>query len=914
MKACFTFRFASLVLFVTVPSLYAIDYYVATDGDDGWSGSRAEPNAARTDGPFASPARARDVIRERKAAGKGVAEPVTVFIRGGRYQLAEPLRFIPGDSGSPGAPVAYCAYRGEKPVLSGGRRITGWRRHDDRLWAADVPWARTRQAPFSQLFVNGSRRPRARFPDEGSYFYTRRLILTDASFPMCTGMTYVEGDIGPWIRDEGALVVLFHNWVNSLNHIGKVNEARRRITFARPAGIFFLGPAVRYYVDNVFAGLDSPGEWFLDSSAGRLYYYPFPGEAMSGADVVAPVLPPNLVTLTGEPALGLYVEHLVFRGLSFRHSGVDLSPDYPHGVQGAVHQKGAILARGMRHVVFEQCEFLHLGEHAVSLLDSCSENIVRQCRVADMGGGGIYLSAGAPPRPDPALFTTHNLIDNNLIHDGGHIFRAGTGVFLGGSASYNRITHNEIRDLSWVGVHLGWSWTGLKPAYTHHNEVAYNHIHHLGNGVLNDIGGIYTLGVSPGTVLHHNRIHDITRFERGSQGYGGWGIYLDAGSSEIRVENNVVYNTRDGGFHAHCDNFPYGDVVVNNIFALSDAAQMIRNNVDDPKGSHLVLERNLIYGSTRQMFGGNNWKPEGSFTSNRNCFWSTAGEPDFHGQSFAEWQATGRDTQSLVADPGFLDPGNGDFRLRRDSPAFSIGFRSIDMTSVGLYGSAAWTRLPGTIEHRAYEEARLDVDRNGWVDDFEDYEPGEMPRGAVGEEGGAKVEISDRQPASGERCMRFVDAPGVTPWKPHWFVWRAAGEGRVRMQVALRNDPEEPALIDLEFRDWPRQQPAKGYKTGPYLRFFPDGAVKAAGGAGNDGWISLGRFAPGTWLNVRIEFEEGKGKPKTYTARVWEAGTEMPGARTLPFRHKDFRACTWFGFAGMSEGRAVFYVDDFRLD
>ena len=137
---------------------------------------------------------------------------------------------------------------------------------------------------------------------------------------------------------------------------------------------------------------------------------------------------------------------------------------------------------------------------------------------------------------------------------------------------------------------------GRAPAYTHHNEVGYNHIHHLGNGVLNDIGGIYTLGVSPGTVLHHNLIHDVTRFERGDEGYGGWGIYLDAGSSEMVVENNVVYNTRDGGLHLHCFGHPYGDTIRNNVFAYSDEGQMMRNADHEPEGNNAHLERNIVYG------------------------------------------------------------------------------------------------------------------------------------------------------------------------------------------------------------------------------------------------------------------------------------------------------------------------------
>ena len=193
--------------------------------------------------------------------------------------------------------------------------------------------------------------------------------------------------------------------------------------------------------------------------------------------------------------------------------------------------------------------------------------------------------------------------------------------------------------------------------------------------MLNDIGGIYTLGVSPGTVLHHNRIHDVTRFERGREGYGGWGIYLDAGSSEIVVENNVVYNTRDGGLHLHCHTYPYGNTVRNNVFAYSEEGQLMRNANHEPDTNHAHLERNIVYNANPRMLWGSNWKDGSKFTADRNCYWSEAApSPDFDGRSLAEWQKGGRDQSSIVADPRFVNAKEYDFRLQPDSPALKLGF------------------------------------------------------------------------------------------------------------------------------------------------------------------------------------------------------------------------------------------------
>ncbi|MBM4086732.1 MAG: hypothetical protein FJ272_18250, partial [Planctomycetes bacterium] len=144
-------------------------YLVAVDGRDSWSGTLPAPNDGKTDGPFATLERARDAVRELKRTAGGLREPVTVRVRGGRYQLARPLTFTPEDSGAEGRPITYCAYPGETPVISGGVRIEGWRKHDERLWVADVPWVKERKRPFHQLFVNGVRRTRARMPNQGSY-------------------------------------------------------------------------------------------------------------------------------------------------------------------------------------------------------------------------------------------------------------------------------------------------------------------------------------------------------------------------------------------------------------------------------------------------------------------------------------------------------------------------------------------------------------------------------------------------------------------------------------------------------------------------------------------------------------------------------------------------------------------------
>ena len=891
-------------LLVSATSTTAADFYVSPNGNDAWSGTLAKANDLGNDGPFATIERARDAVRQLKTNG-GLKEDVKIVLRGGTHCLTETMELTPEDSGTENATIGYQAFPGETPIISGGRNVTGWRKHNDTLWVADVSWPKDAE-PFTQLFVNGERRVRARTPNDGNYLYTKRLILTSARTPICLGFTFFEEDILPWkgLTDD-ARIVLFHNWVNSYNCIRDVDWQRRRVNFTRPAGAYFLGPSIRYYVDNIRQGLDAPGEWFFDQTEGQLFYYPLEGEDPGKAEAVIPVVRRTLLSIKGDPANQNHVEYLIFRGLSFLHSDADLSPKYSHSVQGAHFQTGAITAVGLRHSRIEKCEFAHIGEHAISLMQGCTDNILQQCHIHDMGGGGVYLSGEHPKQPDEKLFTQRNTIENNFIHDGGHFFRAGCGVFLGGSASYNRILHNDICDMSWMAVHLGWSWTGLHPAYTHHNEVGYNHLHHIGNGVLNDIGGIYTLGVSPGTVLHHNLIHDITRFERGNEGYGGWGIYPDAGSSELRIENNVVYDTRDGSLHVHNHSHPYGNVVTNNIFAYSTDGVLMRNANHDPETNHVHLERNIVYNAGPEMFSGNNWKKDSKFTSDKNCFWSEAGTPDFYHQTFAEWQASGRDQNSIIADPGFVDAANRDFRLKPDSPAFALGFKPILMTTVGLQGPEEWRSLPDQYEHRHYESA---VPAKIWptADDFEDYDVDEIPAGALADEGGARVRITNDKAASGRQSMRFDDAANVTSWKPHWCTYLESPGNKLRFSCSLFNDPAKPASINLEFRDWPK---GKKLETGPYIQFLPNGTVRVPDG---NRWKQVGTFPPGQWVHVEIELVQGENN--RYNLQLTGADGKPVVTNDLPMRNAEFQRCNWIGFSGADAKEAAFYVDNIVVE
>jgi len=665
-------RLIVLAVFVTgwstQSSAQVLSLYVSPDGRDTWSGRVGSPNADKTDGPLATPGGARDAIRRLKKA-ESLKQPIVVRIRGGQYFLSEPFVLTSEDSGTEQCPVTYAAQPGEQPVISGGRIIRGWRAVDlngKKAWAADLPEVKEGKWYFTQLFVDGRRRPRTRLPKEGLYHWTGLPgVKPDAPWNVGQNQAAFEpGQIKNWQNLSDVEVIALHLWVDSRLPIAGVDEPNRIVQFSKKSvfkmsGDFSSKPG-RYFVENVFEALEIPGQWYLNRKTGVLYYLPMPGEEPDKVEVVAPRLD-YLLRLEGKPADGQQVHDVHFRGLTFRHTEWSLPPAESGSAQAAVSVPGTILWRAAKSCSLCGCTVEHVSGYAIELTDGATNNRIVGNDFHDLGAGGVKL----------AHATGHSVVSDNRIGDGGHIHHAAVGVWVGQSSN-NTVIHNDIHHFYYTGVSVGWSW-GYAPTSAQQNLVEYNHIHHIGQGLLSDMGGIYTLGVSPGTKLRFNHIHDVE-----SYGYGGWGIYTDEGSSTILIENNVVYRTKTGGFHQH-----YGreNVLRNNVFAMAREGQLQRTREED----HLsfTFERNIVYWENGPLLSGG-WKKDERFKLDYNVYWLSGGRPfDFGGASWDDWRKRGHDLHSVIADPLFVDPAKGDFTLKPDSPALKLGFKPIDLRTVG---------------------------------------------------------------------------------------------------------------------------------------------------------------------------------------------------------------------------------------
>ena len=612
-------------------------------------------------GPIKTLAQARDAARAQRRSG--TTGPITITIRAGTYFLPDTLILGPEDSDT-----IWEAAHGEHPIISGGRIISGWKKTSGAAWTADAPGPY-----FHQLFVNGNRATRARTPNSGF------LRFDGSGTPNQPLRLHFHGnDIKQqWAGQPDVEVVGFMAWSDFRVPILSLDKASHLAELGSTQNAANENNA-RYFIENAPDALDSPGEWYLDRGTQKVSYIPLKGENMQRAQVIAAGLQ-QLISLQGRPESNAFVRNVIFRGLTFAHADWNTGPQGYFDLQAAMPASSAVTALGAENLRIERCTFAHSGGYALELGRGSKHNQISANEFSDLGAGAIKI--GEPNlQPNDARQNYENIISDNQIHDLGLVYAGGVGIWVLQS-SRNQIIHNDIHDLYYTAISVGWTW-GYAQNQSSGNLIAFNNIHAIGKDMLSDMGGIYTLGVQPGTIIQNNLIHDVSAFT-----YGGWGIYLDEGSTNILVENNVVYACKSAGFHQH-----YGreNIVRNNIFAFNREHQLMRTRAE--QHSSFTLENNIVYFDQGDLLG-SNWA-DGHFITKENLYYDTRTSTiQFAGTSFSGWQASGQDQGSRIADPLFINPQKFDFRLRPESPALKMGFHQIDLSTVGPTvpaGAATW--------------------------------------------------------------------------------------------------------------------------------------------------------------------------------------------------------------------------------
>jgi parallel beta-helix repeat protein len=614
------------------------------------------------DGPIKSLAEARDAARSQRSSGRKGS--ITITVRAGTYYLPETLILGPEDSDT-----VWQAPHGEHPVISGGRVISGWTKSAGAVWTANAPGPY-----FHQLFVDGRRATRARTPNNG-FFRIDGPSSKNKPFQLHYRGNEIKKE---WAGQDDVEVIAYLAWSDLRMPIVGVDDAAHVATLASNPAHSNREVDARYFIENAPDALDAPGEWYLEKATGKLSYIPLPNEDMTSALVIAPTLV-RLVTLQGSPESGDFVRNVIFRGITFEDADWAMNPKGYADTQAATPAAAAIEAVGSIGFKMERCTIAHSGGYALHLGRGTKYSHLSANEFFDLGGGGVKVGEPAVT-PDDAEQNYGNVIADNDIHDLGLVYPPAVGIWVLQSGR-NQILHNHVHDLFYTAISVGWMW-GYGPNQSKGNLIAFNNIHAVGKDTLSDMGGIYTLGEQPGTVIQNNLIHDVSSFT-----YGGWGIYMDEGSSNILIKDNIVYACKSAGFHQH-----YGrdNIVSNNIFAFNREYQLMRTRAE-PHNS-FTMQRDIVYFDEGNLLG-TNWK-DGIFTMRNNLYYDTRGtDIRFAGKSLSEWKASGQDQGSTIADPLFVNAGNFDFRLRSDSPALKKGFHQIDMTNVGPRipaGANAW--------------------------------------------------------------------------------------------------------------------------------------------------------------------------------------------------------------------------------
>ena len=698
-------------------------FHLSPKGNDNWTGRRATPARHRRHGPWATLAGARDNLRALRAAGK-VAGPVTVQVHDGRYALMETVAFNQHDSHT-----HYSAAPRAHPVFDGGERLTGWRvgeRNGRTEWTLDLPEVAADRWYFRSLFVNGRRAPRARLPKfapEGKAVH-RVFRIGEIKHPDWTGLFEGDDSFKPapgdvaanWASLPDAEFVLLHYWVEERLPRPQLNPRTGWLRFARRSAFNLYEASsaaygnralARYYIDNLFEALTEPGEWYLNRETGRLYYLPRPGETPANTAIFAPRLQ-TFVRASGQffnDSIAACDAHatphlrgLDLSGLTFRH-GDWYSPlvplqqfhpaygqEFPVGgsLQAAHAVPGAVTFRAARDCAVRDCTVEHAGLYGVEIDEGCRDCAVVGNQLRDLGAGGIH-AGGTDLDGHLDGRTGHLTITDNTIHDIGRIFHQGVGVCLGHAFDCT-VAHNHIHHACYTGISTGWTW-GFRETPSRNNRIENNLIHDIGAGILSDMGGIYTLGVQPGTVVRGNHLYGIWAHD-----YGGWGIYLDEGTANLVIEHNLVHDTKHAPFNIH---FARENIVRNNIFARGENALTSISRIEPGQLSASYFN-NIVIGPSRRLFCGG-YKGNiavGGLISNANCFWSPGGKLPASANPrtktpgvpprvpWTAWRQAGHDSLSIIADPRITE-GRKTWRLAKNSPALKLGFKPYDWSICG---------------------------------------------------------------------------------------------------------------------------------------------------------------------------------------------------------------------------------------
>jgi hypothetical protein len=641
-----------------------------------------------------------------KARRTTPSQPITIWLHEGTYPQIRPLELAETDSC-----ITIAAYRTgshtDSVTLSGGKELTDWHvdsLHGTTVWVSDLP-----ESAGRTLYVGGERIPRPRLPHSG-YFRAvsqpgldMQADLNAMLFQGSSEFVVSAADVAEITSPQGIEVVIPHFWIQERMPLTAIDatdatDATDAATDSSPDHMLLRSSyssmlclkdgdsdrMSRYYLDGVPQALgEYPGEWLADQEGSFAteskpdgyghavaFYVPRTHDSLESFTATIPVTG-QLVSAHGtekkapeEPLHDVRFDTIRFAYADWHTAPsatppfhmredpwLDPSVSYASDPQAASSVPGVIEFTNAQNCALTNCSIAHIDGYGVAVRDGCRGIVVSSCEFDDLGAGAVSCG-GAADANDPG-FCSDNEISDCSIRRGGRTYPHCVAILLRHTA-HTRVLYNEISDFYSSAIACGWRWD-----YGHNdstdNLIEGNHLHHLGGGQLDWFGAIYTLGVSPGTCVRNNLIHDVT-----AASFGGWGILADPATSHVTFEGNVIHDVSSECFHIKNGR---GNIVANNLFAHGGSGQFSQAIPESHSAATVV--HNVFVGNNTPAYSGALGSADvTSFAirSDANLIWDdaagsealTAADPSPSGDFISrdsQWRQRGNDVRSDVANP-----------------------------------------------------------------------------------------------------------------------------------------------------------------------------------------------------------------------------------------------------------------------
>lgn len=607
-------------------------------------------------------------IQEAIDYATSLSDTVVINIEAGTFCLQKPIRIV----------KSHCpllTIQGDangKTKIVGGKTINNWKYTLKGIYQCAIS---EKQTDYEQLFVNGHRAQLSRTPNNG-WFNIKEINekRNDNQTIFDIKLNSSKRLLMPYIKDSTNMhVSFFHKW----------NVTTWRPRYISNNQLLFWGQNVvrnpynpivagdRCIIYNAYEALDSIGEWYINHKTSILYYKPDKTEDLRNA-----VYPTTSKWIEIEAANRKdTIKNIAFNNILFEYTGKIIGQYGEIPQQAAADWEAAIDIKDADHITFNKCIFANTAASAIWIHHSAHNNTIQECNFYDIGASAIKIGETTVGK-DTTDISRGNLVAYNSISACGRENPSAAALIVF-QASHNTIIHNDIADNYYTGISVGWTWgynNKVRKSYATNNTIAYNRIHKIGQGVMSDLGGIYTLGESQGTIINNNVIYDVKAAQ-----YNGNGIYADEGSSHLLITNNLVYDCSSGPFQ---QNYGKDNTIVNNIFAFGKEYQLHLGK-NNNSGLSFVFKHNIVcYNEGRTLSGSLAWIEKGKFVMDNNLYYGNGHPLDFATMNLKGWQQW-QDKNSIEANPYFTDIKQRLFSIKNMANVNKIKFIPFTLPAAG---------------------------------------------------------------------------------------------------------------------------------------------------------------------------------------------------------------------------------------